>query len=61
MTMPEEKTTDLVRGLGLWQATALNIANTTGVGPFSLMLLAGSAVVVSGCLAYAVRRRFRRA
>lgn len=34
MTMREEKTADLVRGLGLWQATALNIANMIGVGPF---------------------------
>ncbi|HND54176.1 MAG TPA: hypothetical protein PLV92_17320, partial [Pirellulaceae bacterium] len=24
----------LIRGLGLWQATSLNIANMVGIGPF---------------------------
>ena len=24
----------LVRGLGLWQATSLNVANMVGIGPF---------------------------
>ncbi|HEV3340572.1 MAG TPA: APC family permease [Pirellulales bacterium] len=33
-TLPEDKPADLVRGLGLWQSTALNIANMIGVGPF---------------------------
>jgi amino acid transporter len=33
-TVPEEKPADLERGLGLWQSTALNIANMIGVGPF---------------------------
>src|SRR5690348_6789253 len=32
--MTYDKPTDLVRGLGLWQATSLNIANMIGVGPF---------------------------
>ncbi|HWB11158.1 MAG TPA: APC family permease [Pirellulales bacterium] len=34
MTVLEDKPADLVRGLGLWQSTALNIANMIGVGPF---------------------------
>lgn len=32
--LPENKGQALERGLGLWQATALNIANMVGIGPF---------------------------
>jgi amino acid transporter len=40
MTVPlpssdrDDKPPDLVRGIGVWQATALNVANMIGVGPF---------------------------
>src|SRR5688500_4545559 len=38
MTTPEPSSSPdnvpLVRGLGLWQATSLNIANMVGIGPF---------------------------
>jgi len=32
--MPEPSTPSLRRGLGLWQATALNVSNMVGIGPF---------------------------
>ena len=31
---PNQLDAPLERGLGLWQATALNIANMVGIGPF---------------------------
>ena len=31
---PSPEGTPLVRGLGVWQATALNVANMVGIGPF---------------------------
>src|SRR6478672_7932146 len=34
VAMKDEQERELERGLGVWQATALNVANMVGIGPF---------------------------